>query len=333
MRDSIVIEYNPPLPILPAENLTQCQPIFDLTQNEAVILANVPAAEQGNYVFYYYASQADFDNFMIIGNPQAYTGTNGQTIIVKVEDVNSSTQCNGILQFDLFVESCTPPQPANMAVCDELPNDGQSVFDLTVNDETVLDGEPASENTVTYHLNQQDAEAGTPFIASANTFLGSNNQIIYVRVQNNDNPLDFGITSFSLIVNPTPEVEPQSDVVVCDEYILPALTVGNYFTGQNGSGTQLPVGTAINSTQTIYVYAQSNTVPNCTNEDSFLVEVNITPVVDTPAAVVACNEFILPALNVGNYFTGTNGTGTPLFAGDVINTTQLIYIYAETGTI
>ncbi|RRJ91812.1 choice-of-anchor L domain-containing protein, partial [Flavobacterium macacae] len=333
MRDSIIIEFNPPLPVEDPIDLIQCQPLFNLRENQAIILANVPVAEQANYEFYYYASQADFDNSILIGNPDAYLSAGNQTIIIKVEDLVTSTQCDAIFSFDLIVESCTPPQPADMSICDELPNDGQAVFDLTINDALVLDGEPASENTVTYHLTQDDANNGTPFISPANAYLGSNNQTIYVRVQNNDDPLAVGFTNFNLIVIPTPEVVEMADVVICDEYILPAVTVGNYFTGANGSGTQLQPGASITSSQTIYVYAQSGTVPNCTDEDSFTVEINITPVVDEPLDVVRCNEYVLPELTVGNYFTAPDGSGTPLFAGDVITTTQLVYIYAETGTV
>ena len=42
---------------------------------------------------------------------------------------------------------------------------------------------------------------------------------------------------------------------------------------------------------------------------------------------VLAPSYKLPTLNHGNYFTGENGTGTPLFPGDVINTSQTIYIY------
>ncbi|MDN3725551.1 hypothetical protein QRD02_14290, partial [Aequorivita sp. SDUM287046] len=61
--------------------------------------------------------------------------------------------------------------------------------------------------------------------------------------------------------------------------------------------------------------------------------INATPIVDDPADVTACDSYTLPALTNGNYFTGSGGTGTPLFAGNVINTTQTIYVYAETGTV
>jgi len=41
-------------------------------------------------------------------------------------------------------------------------------------------------------------------------------------------------------------------------------------------------------------------------------------------------SYTLPPLLYGNYFTESGGLGTPLFSGDVINTSQTIYIYNET---
>jgi len=38
-----------------------------------------------------------------------------------------------------------------------------------------------------------------------------------------------------------------------------------------------------------------------------------------------------PPLTYGNYFTGSNGGGTPLFAGDLITETQKIFIYVVDG--
>jgi hypothetical protein len=57
-----------------------------------------------------------------------------------------------------------------------------------------------------------------------------------------------------------------------------------------------------------------------------------TPTPDDLPDVQACREYILPQLTVGNYFTGTGGTGERLFAGDEITTSQTVYVYAETGT-
>ncbi|WP_271394178.1 hypothetical protein, partial [Aequorivita sinensis] len=71
-----------------------------------------------------------------------------------------------------------------------------------------------------------------------------------------------------------------------------------------GTGTALNAGDAITSTQTIYVYAQTGTSPNCTAENSFVVTINKTPLVDNPSDVTECDSYTLPVLTYGNYFTG-----------------------------
>ncbi|WP_271394033.1 choice-of-anchor L domain-containing protein, partial [Aequorivita sinensis] len=105
-------------------------------------------------------------------------------------------------------------------------------------------------------------------------------------------------------VNETPLVDNPSDVTECDSYTLPVLTYGNYFTGSGGTGSALNAGDAITSTQTIYVYAQTGTSPNCTAENSFVVTINETPLVDNPSDVTECDSYTLPVLTYGNYFTG-----------------------------
>jgi gliding motility-associated-like protein len=54
--------------------------------------------------------------------------------------------------------------------------------------------------------------------------------------------------------------------------------------------------------------------------------------VDTISTQDACTEYSLLPLTNGNYFSGPNGTGTILSAGDLITTSQTIYIYNESGT-
>jgi gliding motility-associated-like protein len=95
----------------------------------------------------------------------------------------------------------------------------------------------------------------------------------------------------------------------------------------------LNTGDVISSSQTIYVYTQTATTPNCSDENSFSVTINPTPVADAPANVTACDSYTLLALTVGNYYTGSGGTGTPLNTGDVISSSQTIYVYTQTETI
>ena len=45
--------------------------------------------------------------------------------------------------------------------------------------------------------------------------------------------------------------------------------------------------------------------------------------------VVTNQPYVLPNLSTGNYFTGSKGTGTPLYPGDIIQNSQTVYIYNE----
>jgi subtilisin-like proprotein convertase family protein len=102
--------------------------------------------------------------------------------------------------------------------------------------------------------------------------------------------------SVTIVVNTTPTPDAPGPVTACDSYTLPALVVGDYYTatgGPSGGGTLLNAGEAITSTQTIYVYAETGTVPNCFAENSFLVTINTTPTPDAPGPVTACDSYIL----------------------------------------
>ncbi len=135
--------------------------------------------------------------------------------------------------------------------------------------------------------------------------------------------------SFVISINTTPTADSLSDVTICDSYTLPSLSVGNYFTGANGTGTVLNAGDIITNSQTIYVYAANG---SCTDENSFVVTINSTPTADSPSDISICDSYTLPSLSVGNYFTGANGTGTALNVGDVITSSQTIYVYASNGS-
>ncbi len=117
----------------------------------------------------------------------------------------------------------------------------------------------------------------------------------------------------------------------CGSYTLPAIPFGNYYDPAFGVGNIIPAGTVITSSQTVYYYADTTSVPNCTNNLSYLITINPLPLVDTPADRFECQNYTLPILTNGNYFTDTKGGGTRLNAGDIITSTRPIYIYAGGG--
>jgi hypothetical protein len=129
--------------------------------------------------------------------------------------------------------------------------------------------------------------------------------------------------SFDVVIG----IPQPADISQCNGYTLPALPIGNYFTGPSGTGTLIPAGTVINNNATVYIYAPlTGEGTNCTDNLSFTLTF-AQPLIDTVDNVVVCENYTLPALINGNYFSGNNGTGTPMFAGDVILSTQTIYIF------
>lgn len=159
-------------------------------------------------------------------------------------------------------------------------------------------------------------------------------QTIYIFKQSTTSTTCNNESSFVVTISPKPAVDSRSDIDICHSYVLTNLSIGDYYTGPNGTGTRLPGGTVISTSQTIYIYAVSTSPPFCSNESSFTINV-FTIEADDPADVVACDSYILPALTSGNYFKlpggPSSGEGNMLLAGDVITSSQTIYVYRESG--
>ncbi|WP_298138821.1 T9SS type B sorting domain-containing protein [Flavobacterium sp.] len=149
----------------------------------------------------------------------------------------------------------------------------------------------------------------------------TSSQTVYIFGQNS---VCTSESSFEVVIG----INFPTDVTDCVGYTLPNLNVGNYFTEPMGMGTQIPAGTIINTNQTIYVYAVSQSPPNCTDNYNFTVSI-VLPTLTAPTITSGCENYVLPSIPVGNYFTGSNGTGTALFAGDVLTTSQTIYIFVS----
>jgi gliding motility-associated-like protein len=140
-------------------------------------------------------------------------------------------------------------------------------------------------------------------------------------------------TTIQVTVVARPNVDTLQNVTAClgdGGYTLPVLTNGSYFTGQNGSGNALTAGTALTTSQTVYIFAPG-TIANCSSETSFVVTI-----ADAQAPIFTdqeeCASYVLPSLPIGSaYFTQPNGQGTQLQAGSSITNSQTVYIYTTTA--
>jgi uncharacterized repeat protein (TIGR01451 family) len=104
-------------------------------------------------------------------------------------------------------------QPPNLEFCFPF---NYTTFNLTTQTPIVLGSLPAQNYTVTYHLTQAAANAGTNAILNPASYINATNpQLIYIRVTENANPAIFEVKSFSLILHLQPSVYEQN-FSICD---------------------------------------------------------------------------------------------------------------------
>ena len=116
--------------------------------------------------------------------------------------------------FGVGVQAQVANQADDLLVCDD-DNDGFAIFDLTLNDATILGGQNPLDYTLSYHESLADAEAGINAITPTPYQNLSNPQQIYARLEDNVTNA-FDTTNFALIVLFSPEPNPPFPLEVCD---------------------------------------------------------------------------------------------------------------------
>jgi len=140
----------------------------------------------------------------------------------------------------------------------------------------------------------------------------------YTITYTTPDPICFDQATFDITINPVPNITTPANVTVCTQYVLPVITGTNlsgneaYYTGSGASGTQMNPGDVLNTfgTTTIYIYDESGTVPNCTDETSF--NVTIVPELQSitcPGPLTAiCNISEQPPYANYNAFIAAGGS-------------------------
>ncbi|CAM4018167.1 T9SS type B sorting domain-containing protein [Flavobacterium weaverense] len=242
--------------------------------------------------------------------------------------INSGTVINsaGINRFYVWFEDTTVTPS-----CIE-----ERAFDITIIPFTVLPNYDNQFGCISYTL-PVDNNGGvyysgpnkTGSILAAGTVI-TTTTTIYVYKETATSPTNcFSEKSFKIFINLSSISRP-TDVNSCSAYILPALRVGEYRTAAAGGGSQVPAGTSINASTTLWYYISGQT---CTDSLDFTVTVNIPPLPIIPDTGPQCDVYYLPAVaHSGNYFTGSLGTGRLLPVGSAITTSQKMYFYDKLAT-
>lgn len=110
---------------------------------------------------------------------------------------------------------------------------------------------------------------------------------------------------------PAPVLDPVSNVSACGSYSLPAITGTNlngtqkYYTGPNATGSVMPSGFSVTSTQTIYIHAGSG---SCSDETSFTVTISTPLSAGSDNAANYCGPGA--SINLNTYLSGAAAGGT-----------------------
>ena len=138
--------------------------------------------------------------------------------------------------------------------------------------------------------------------------------------------------SFVVTIENTPVITNPGAQTACDSYPLPAIT-GSNLTGNEAyySNSQALGGTVITgpitTTQTVWIY--DATAYGCSDEESFVVTIENTPVITNPGAQTACDSYPLPAITGSNltgneaYYSNSQALGGTVITGP-ITTTQTV---------
>ena len=204
-------------------NLSVCDEdntaFFDLTQIENVIFEN---ENSDDFTVNYYTSLADAqNNANIIFEPDNFQNTElPQSIWTRVSNFDDSDNCFEIASFDLGINFLpVASQPENLVLCD-VDNDDIETFDLSQQNDDILNGLSNTENSISYHKTLAVAENNLNPV-ELNYTNENNPQTIYVRLENNDETDCFSITSFEIEVLETPVIDIEDEVILCrDEPLI-----------------------------------------------------------------------------------------------------------------
>ncbi|WP_245896972.1 L-type lectin-domain containing protein, partial [Kordia periserrulae] len=298
--------------------------VFDLSTQEATILGSQNAAD---VTITFHASNIDA-NSGANPLPTNYTGSNNETIHVRVESTEAGSNCYAITSFQLFLDT-TPiaNSVADIIVCDDATNDDVESFDFSTLNATVLGTQDASSFTVSYHPNQVDADNNTNALTFPYTNTAQSEEI-FIRIQNNSNTDCYNTASFEIFVNTQPIANQPENMVACDldgngmedfdlstqeAEILGTQNAADFnitfhsdpLDAQNDVNPLPPVYSGANN-ETIYVRIES-TEPNndCFAITDFLILFETLPTANTPTDLIVCDDetpdgFTAVDLNVKN---------------------------------
>uniref|UniRef100_UPI003750A9C0 choice-of-anchor L domain-containing protein n=1 Tax=Flavobacterium sp. TaxID=239 RepID=UPI003750A9C0 len=338
----IIVEFLPPMPIIIGNppDITSTTTIFNLNTNNNPIRNGAPVG----YEIYYHTllSDAQIGAFPI-PNPATYLGFDGQQIFASIVDNQTGSGCIETRSFFLDVippAAIVPNAPINLTKCDDISNNQIESFDFTSQTLLVLGNTyNPTTYTTTYHTSLPNATSGTFAINPITSYNNiSNPQTIHVRVQENANPTNFGLTTFQISVDTNINPVFSAIAPICSGTTLSPLPT----TSTNGiTGTWLP---ALNNTATT-VYTFTPNTGQCSRTTTLTVTVVPQPNAGSDGSTSVCEtsttqvnlSSLITGEQVGGTWTLQSGTGGTFTASNgtftsAVGATTSVFLYTVSGT-
>ncbi len=260
--------------------------------------------------------------------PNPFT-TNTQDIVVRVEN-QLSEACFDETILSFVVNDQPEAFPImDDYVCDDMSNNQEATFILSVYDIEILGEQSNNAFDVLYYMSSDDAQNGVNPLPNVYTNI-SNPQEIYARIQNNQNPDCFDLTSFEIGIYHLPIANNIDDVNICDiendgeEEVI--LSTYNSFIINNQEDTgvhyylsQLDADNDINSlennftisTNNIQIFArlESTISPDCYTTISFDIHLREQPEINLEPIYYICDNSTLTLAIDDTYDTYQWSTG------------------------
>ncbi|SFU37089.1 gliding motility-associated C-terminal domain-containing protein [Pustulibacterium marinum] len=182
--------------------------ILDLSNLEDQILENSENVELA-----YYNSLSDAENNTnALGDATEITDPLNNILYVKA--TNTLTGCTNIEELVVNIyQSPVLNTPEDLRDCSHL---GEGNFDLTSQQEYVMENLNSDDFTITYHLSESEAISGENAIPSASltNFSAYNTEEIFIRVVNNESDC-YSITSFTIYIDAYPIIPLEDQYALC----------------------------------------------------------------------------------------------------------------------
>ncbi|MCL6274648.1 hypothetical protein M3P19_11555, partial [Muricauda sp. 2012CJ35-5] len=203
-----------------------------------------------------------------------------------INQVSSTSIVAGIAQFDGLTFEHT--EVFTFGYGDNIPPTASNPPSITV-----CDSAPAPDPLV---VTDEADNCGIVNVTHLNdtTDVNSNPETITRTYRVTDGANNFIDVLQLIYVYTTPSIDALADIEACDSFLLPPITgtnlTGNqaYYDAPDGGGNQYLPGESITASGILFIYDETGSIPNCSDQQNFLVTIDEQPVADAGADEQIC---------------------------------------------